>query len=209
MKGLRPFLSVSLSILVAGSAVWATDGPIVKQRVESEIELDLHMIVEDFTPSLIELAAMEDEATAESVRALMSVLGISALDRLHVRTSVNDERGLTSISVTLDPSADGGLLADLWSVPQGEFRFGRYLSEDDVVLVVFAASLVERIRALENLFSRPEVRKIAPMVPAEPLSITGMWGINAEKDILPHLSGEPHEPLRSIPRSNPPCQPLE
>jgi len=194
MKCLQRFLCVSLTLALVALGVWgpaaASAGPIIKQRVESELELDLGMIVEDFTPSLIELAGIEDETAPEKIRALLSVLGISALDRLDLRTSLNDERGLTSVTVTLDPSADGGLLADLFAVPQGEFRFGRYLDDDDVVLVVFAAGLVERIRALENLFSRPEVRELAPMVPSEPLSITAMWGVNVEKDVFPLLTGE-------------------
>jgi hypothetical protein len=194
MKGLQRFhcalLVMALLTLGAWDSVSADAGPIIKMRAESEFEVDLGMIVEDFAPSLIEIAGVEDENAPEAIRALMGVLGVTALDRLNVRSSVNDERNITSLMVTLDPSADGGLLGDLFAVPPGEFGFGRYLEEDEVVLVVFASGLEQRIRALENLFRRPEVRQLAPMVPTDPLGITAMWGIDAEKDILPLLSGE-------------------
>jgi hypothetical protein len=180
----------ALLILGAWGSGAAASGPIVKHRAESEIEIDLAMIVEDFTPLLIELAAVDDETAPDKIPALLALLGVTALDRLEVRTSVNDDRALTSLTLTLDPTADGGLLADLFAIPTSEFRFGRYLREDEAVLVVFAAGLEQRINALAGMFERPEARELAPMVPTDPLSFTAMWGVDARTDILPFLSGE-------------------
>jgi hypothetical protein len=120
----------------------------------------------------------------------MHLLGVGALDRLHVQSSVNERRAVASLAVTLDPAADGGFLGDLLAIPTSRFDFGRYLDEDDAVLVVFVAGIGERIRALEAMFARPELRQLAPMAPTDPLGLTAMWGVDAHKDILPFLSGE-------------------
>jgi hypothetical protein len=181
-------------VVVMACGAWGTvsaaGGPIVKQRTESEIEIDLGMIVDDFVPPLLELAAADDEAAPEQIEALMSLLGVGALDRLHVRSSIDDKRAVASLTVTLDPSADGGFLGDLASIPTSRFGFGRYLDENEPVLVVFVAGIGERIRALEAMFARPELRQLAPMAPTDPLGLTAMWGVDAHADILPHLSGE-------------------
>jgi hypothetical protein len=184
------WLALALLTLAAWGSVSAGGSPILKQRTESEIEIDLGMIVDDFLPPLEALAAVEDETAPEKIRALMGLLGVDALDRLHVHTSVNDERGVSSVTLTLDPSADGGFLADLFSIPTSRFGFGRYLNEDEAVLVVFLAGIGERLEALEAMFARPELRQLAPMAPTDPLSLTAMWGFDARKDILPLLSGE-------------------
>lgn len=184
------WLALALLTLAAWGPVAAGGGPIVKQRAESEIEIDLGMIVDDFLPPLEALAAAEDETAPEKIRALMGLLGLNALDRLHVQSSVNDVSGVSKVTVTLDPSADGGLLGDVFAIPTSRFGFGRYLQEDEAVLVVFAAGIGERIAALEALFAAPELRELAPMAPTDPLSLTAMWGVDARKDILPFLSGE-------------------
>jgi hypothetical protein len=184
------WLALALLTLAAWGSVSASGGPIVKQRTESEIEIDLGMIVDDFVPPLEALAAAEDEDAPEKIRALMGLLGIGALDRLHVKSSVNDERGVSSMTLTLDPSTDGGFMGDLFAIPTSRFGFGRYLNEDEAVLVVYLAGIGERLEAIEALFSRPELRQLAPMAPTDPLSLTAMWGVDARKDILPLLSGE-------------------
>jgi len=194
MKGLLRiscvWLVIALLTLGAWEAVSAAGGPIIKQRAESELEIDLGMIVDDFAPLLAQLAAAEDETAPEKIRALMGLLGLDALDRLHLHSKVDDERVFASMTVTLDPSSDGGLLSDAFSVPTSRFGFGRYLREDETALVVFAAGIGERIGAIEKMFSRPEMRQLVPMAPTDPLSFTAMWGVDMRKDILPFLSGE-------------------
>jgi hypothetical protein len=184
--------SLALAVLLLGA--WgpgeAADGPILEQRAETELELDLGMIVDDFAPALIEMAAVEDESAPEKIRALMALLGLEALDRLHVKSSLDDERGLTRMTVTLDASADGGLLGDLLSIPSGRFAFGRYVHVDEVSLVLCTNGLRERIGAIENLFARPELRQLVPIAPTDPLSLASMWDVDLREDILPHLSGE-------------------
>jgi hypothetical protein len=184
------WLALALLTLAAWGSVSAGAGPIVKQRTESAIEIDLGMIVDDFVPPLEALAAAEDETAPAKIRALMGLLGLNALDRLHIESSVNDERGISSLTVTLDPSADGGFLGDVFAIPTSRFGFGRYLKEDEAILVVYAAGIGERIAAFEAMFARPELRELAPMAPTDPLSLTAMWGVDARKDILPFLSGE-------------------
>jgi hypothetical protein len=184
-------LRVSCGLLVIGFvAVAAAGGPIVKQRAECEMEVDLGMVVDDFLPSLLEIAAAEEESAPEKIEALATALGLEALDRLHINASTNDERSRCSMSVTLDPAVEGGLLADLFAIPQEHFRFGRYIDEDETVMVLYLAGMRARIEALNRLLGRPEIREAAPMIPADPLAITSMWNVDAREEILPFLSGE-------------------
>jgi hypothetical protein len=190
---LRTFCGLmAIALLAFGTAVSiSTAGnPIIKQRSESEVEIDLGMIVEDFMPHIIELMGTEDEAAPEKIRAIMKLLGIEALDRFKASSSINDEWSKGSMSITLDPEIEGGLLADLFAVPPSRFQFGRYLEKEELAMVLFSAGLGERIEAFNKLLGQPEFRELAPMIPSDPLAITGMWGIDARKDILPLLSGE-------------------
>jgi hypothetical protein len=194
MKGLRRIPCLGLVIAALGFGLWepvsASNGPILKQRAESELEVDLGMIVDDFTPILAELAATEDESAPKKIRAFLGLLGLNALDRLKMRSTLDDELAVASMTVTLDPSSDGGLLSDAFAIRPGRFEFGRYLREDEPAVVIFAAGIGERIGALEKMFARPEMRELAPMAPTDPLSLTQMWGVDMRKDILPFLSGE-------------------
>jgi len=183
-------LAIALLAFGAGVSMSEAGNPIIKQRSESEVEIDLGMIVEDFMPHIIELMGAEDPAVAEQARALMNLLGVSALDRFHVTSSINDDWTRCSMSITLDPELEGGLLADLFAVPPSRFQFSRYLEKEELVMVLFSAGLSERIEAFNKLLGQPEFRELAPMIPSDPLAITGMWGIDARKDILPLLSGE-------------------
>jgi hypothetical protein len=188
---MRRMLRISCGLLVICFVALAlAGGPIVKQRAECEMEVDLGMVVEDFLPSLIELAATEDESAPAVIEALVDSLGLKALDRLYIDSELSDERSRSSMGVTLDPSADGGFLGELLAIPQERFRFGRYIDEHETVMVLYLAGLGARIEALNNLLARPEIREVAPMIPADPLAITSMWNVDAREEILSFLSGE-------------------
>lgn len=177
-------------LVICFVAVAAAGGPIVKQRAECEMEVDLGMVVDDFLPSLMEIAAAEDESAPAVIEALANSLGVKALDRLYIDSSANDERVHGKMGVTLDPAVDGGFLGELLTIPQERFRFGRYVDENETVMVLYLAGLGARIEALNNLLARPEIREVAPMIPADPLAITSMWNVDAREEILSFLSGE-------------------
>jgi hypothetical protein len=183
---------IVVTLLVFGAALQTAEAgnPIIKQRSEGEVELDIGMIVEDFMPPLIEMMTMEADMEPEKVQALVNLLGLSALDRFHAKSSINDEWVRASMSITLDPQMEGGLLGDLFAVQPGSFGFGRYLEGQETAMVLYSAGMVERIEAFNKLLGQPEFRELAPMVPSDPLAMTNMWGIDARKDILPLLSGE-------------------
>jgi hypothetical protein len=174
----------------AGQTISTAGNPIIKQKSESEVEIDLGMIVDDFMPPLLELMGMEDEAAPDKAKSLMSLLGVTALDRFHASSSIREGWAKGHMTISLDPEKEGGLLGDLFAVPPSRFRFGRYLDVDEAALVMFSAGMVERIEAINKLLGQPEFREIAPMVPSDPLALTQMWGIDARKQILPLLSGE-------------------
>jgi hypothetical protein len=183
-------LAITLLAFGTGVSIATAGNPIIKQQSESEVEIDLGMIVEDFMPPIIELLGIEDEAAPEKVQAIVDLLGLSALDRFHIKSSINDDWAKTGMSITLDPEIEGGLLGDMFAMQPSKFEFGRYLEGRETAMVLFSAGLAERIEAINKLLGQPQFRELAPMVPSDPLALTQMWGIDARQQILPLLSGE-------------------
>lgn len=175
----------------AWSPARAGGDPIIKMQKEAELEIDLGMIRDDFLPTLLGLAAEEEgEATVEQVRTVLDLVGISALDRLHVSSSIDESGGRLKMAVTLDPAQEGGFLGSLFSVPPGQFKFGRYLRADGTVAVLSLGNLAKGILAVNDFAASPEIRAIAPQIPVDPLGMTSMYGVNAREDVLAYLSGE-------------------
>jgi hypothetical protein len=186
-------LAVLAAFLMPGGALTpalASDHPIVKYEGEAELELNLGMILDDLVPPLIQIIEAEDEIPPGAARTFLDLLGISALDRLNLTSSSDSQRHLTKLTVTLDSSKDGGLLGSLMAVPPGEMRFGQYLRDEDIVLLFSALQVNKRIETLADFLGRPEIRKMAPMIPPDPLAITAPYGIDLRRDILAEMTGE-------------------
>jgi hypothetical protein len=124
------------------------------------------------------------------IRSLLDLVGLPALDRMYMTSKSDDDGFRCAGKVTVDTSGDAGLLGTLLSVPPGEFRFGRHVASDDVVLVISISRVPERILALNDFMARPEIRQLAPMIPSDPLAMTAMWGVDVREDIFTFLTGE-------------------
>ena len=183
-------LVITLLALGTGVSITTAGNPIIKQKSESEAEIDLGMIVEDFMPPIIELLGIEDETAPEKVQAIVDLLGLSALDHFYIKSSIDNDWTSCNMSITLDPAMEGGLLGDLFAVQPSRFEFGRYLEGRETAMVLFSSGLAERIEAINRLLGQPQFRELAPMIPSDPLALTQMWGIDARQQILPLLSGE-------------------
>lgn len=186
-------LAVLASLLMAGGGfgpAMASGNPIVKYEGESELELNLGMIVDDFAPSLIQIMEAEGDMPPGMAQSFLDLTGIAALDRLFLSSTADSERYVSKLTITLDPAVDGGLMGSFMGIPPGEMKFGRYLRDEDIVFLFSMLQVNERVLALTEFLGRPEVRKLAPMIPPDPLAITAPWGVNLREDILPELTGE-------------------
>ena len=109
--------------LAAGGATsaGAADDPILRLDSTTDLEVDLGMIVDDFLPLLLAQAEAEDPEEARKLKAFVGLLGLEALDRLHLHAVSDGEETVTEMAVTLDPGADGGLLASKPYVASGRY----------------------------------------------------------------------------------------
>jgi hypothetical protein len=178
--------------LIPRDSVAATgvESPILVQKSQSEIELDLGMMVRDLLPPLLETMKLEDEAKAAKAQSLIDLIGLGALDRLRM-VSTADERGShTTVTVSVDPTVHGGLLSALLSLPPGEFRFARYVRPEDALLVASFESFAQGAGwALEEL---TELEADGPFRIAPPGADSSFARIAADlqRDVMPLLSGE-------------------
>ncbi len=127
-----------LSCLLAareGFAATGTGSPILVQKSQSELELDLGMMVRDLLPPILETMKLEDEAKAAKAQSLVDLIGVGALHRLRMVSTVDEQGSHATITVTVDPDAPAGLLTRMLAVPPGEFRFARYVRPDDALVV--------------------------------------------------------------------------
>ena len=185
----------ALGLILLGSAVAApvraAEDPIVLFDSRSEMEIDLKMVVEDFLPPMLEIAKAEDPAKAEWMALAADLLGVRSLDRLHVISTLSKTEGLYRSTVTLDPDMEGGLLRTMFAVPDGTFRFGKYLRAEDTALLVSLANFSEGLKALYTMVTGPELAALIPPVFTEDENgRIALFGMNLEEDLFPLLRGE-------------------
>ena len=178
-----------LAVILAGPApAGAADSPILRFDSSSNIEIDLHRVMEDLTPLL--LPPDTGDSTAAAAAALLDLLGVPSLDRLtyDTRTSLQDLEA--HLAVTLDRSRAAGLLGDLADVPPGRFRFGSYLRDGEVAAVFSRPNAAGDLRTLSAFMNRPEVQDLLSKGPVSELTFLTVWHSQIESELLPLLSGE-------------------
>jgi hypothetical protein len=179
-----------VALLAAGTPASADRGPIVRFESQSELELDLAMMVEDLLPVLLGLEEAENEAWPEQAQSILELIGIPALDRLHVRSSTSARESRSRITLTLDPEAEGGFLAALSQVPPGRFRFGEYLDAGEAAAVVSFQNFSQGLKTLVELVAEAEIQELAPYVSMGADGTVSAWGVNLHQEVFPHLQGE-------------------
>ena len=180
--------AVLVAILSGPAPAGAADSPILRFDSSSNIEIDLHRVVEDLTPLLVPPDLGDSTATAAA--AFLDLLGIPSLDRLtyDTRTSLQDLEA--HLAVTLDRSRTTGLLGALADVPPGRFRFGSYLRGDEVAAVFSRPNGAGDLRTLSAFMNRPDVQDLLSKGPVAELTFLTLWHSQIESQILPLLSGE-------------------
>jgi len=189
----RLFTILIVAILCIGGgspAAFATSDPILQLESESKIELDLKMMIDDLLPLALEAAAVESEDQAVWFQVVVDLINVRALDRLYLESKLNKQEGRTRASISLLPEETEGLLPALFSISPGEFRFGSYLAEEDVTMLVSLPNFAGFLSVLLDLLATPQYRDMIPFLAADENGELDIFGIKPRQDLLPLLSGE-------------------
>jgi len=194
MKSMRRFfVSFTVAILVSvgsGSHVFATNDPIISLESESKIEIDLKMVVDDLLPLIQEAAAAESEEKAAWFQMVVDLVGIHALDRLYAESSVNKKGGRTRATISLVQGAEDGLLPAMFSMSPGEYRFGSYVADEDVMLLVSLTNFSAFLEILLDFIVSSQIHETIPQITVDENGEVDLFGIKPKQDILPLLAGE-------------------
>jgi hypothetical protein len=195
IMGVRATFSGLLLICVVvcwGAVVSAepVPNPVLKFKSQADVELDLGIMVEDLLPSLLEAMAQGEEGDEEMARFYIDLLGIKALDRLHMESQAEEKYASSVVTLTLDNDQDGGLLAEFFAIPQGKSGFAEYVNRDDVVLYSTVHNLKGHLKLLLDLPRRPEFADMAGDMPLDGNGDLALPGFVPRTDLLPLLSGE-------------------
>jgi hypothetical protein len=182
-----------MALAIAGGVVGATaaaaaDSPILRFDSSSNVEIDLHRVVEDLTPLLV-MPDLGDSAKAAHT-AILDLLGVPSLDRLRYQTRSSLKEIEGHLTVTLDRSRPAGFLGALADVPPGRFTFGRYLRDGDAAVILSRPNAAGDLEALTTFANRPEIQDLLSRGSAQDLTFLTLWRSQIEPEILPLLSGE-------------------
>lgn len=183
----RAALASLLIAVLIPSLVLAGDNPIIRMEGQSEMEVDLGMIVDDFLPILLGLDEAGEAGWEEQVKQVIGLTGIRSLDRMTVRSTVTARSSESRITITLDPD-EQGFLPTLAAVPAGQFRFGRYLDPEGTLAVVSLQNFAEGLKALAGLVADAGIPN-AP-VARTPEGDIAVGGFNLSRELFPHIRGE-------------------
>ncbi len=164
--------------------------PIPRVDGTYDVELDLGVMVDDMLPLLIEAMEMEGDEDVEALRFLVDLLGVEVLDRLHVECRQKKDEAYGKVTLTLDTDEGGGLLGDLFAIPAGECRFGKYVSQDELIAVSVMHNLPAFLEIVLDLVARPEMREMMGDVPVNADGEIALGDFVPRRDLLPLLSGE-------------------
>ena len=112
------------------------------------------------------------------------------LDRLHLETRTKKGEAFSRLTLTLDPDRDGGLLAEMFAIPQGECRFAEYVKQDDLVIFMTVQNFAGHLELILDQLAKPEFAEMMEGLPLDENGDLAMPGFNPRKDLLPLLSGE-------------------
>jgi hypothetical protein len=185
--------------------------PVLQTESNSYFELDLGMVVHDLLgvyldalresepgggePGGAESGGAEFERLspaerADRIEALAGAIGLSALERLRVESKTAIDRESTRITLTTDPREDAGLIGSLLAIPPARARFGRYLSEDDVAILVSLPTWAPSFAAGVEFLDRPEVDMLFPETKGQAGTNSLLASLHLKEELLPFLSGE-------------------
>ncbi len=191
-------------LLLSGSSAWAEapSDPVIKFDNKSDIELDLAVMTEDLVPLLIEAMEADGDDDVEEVKMLVDMFGLMALDKLHLESESTKKGGTSKVVLTLDTDEDTGLLGELFSIPQGECGFAKYLDKDELTLAVSIQNFAGHLDLLFDLLGRPEFAELTAEMPFNADGELEINGFNPQRQLLPLLSGELDIVLGDLPESD-------
>ncbi|MCP4291475.1 MAG: hypothetical protein GY780_06540 [bacterium] len=164
--------------------------PIIKMDIESEVEVDLGMIVEETTPLLIQALAEEDEEAAGYFAFLMEILGFDALDKLHMESKESKDKSTAKVLLTLDPEREESLLARFYGIPNGKSKFGKYVSKDELVMYMAIHNFPAYLNVVLDMLAMPELSDFTGELPLDDEGNLFIGDFIPRTDLLPLLSGE-------------------
>ena len=164
--------------------------PILKFEGQSEIELDLGIMVDDLLPQLLATLEADREEDVQALRLLIDLMGLESLDRLHMVSDTKKDESFGRITLTLDKDAEGGLLADLLAVPDKKCDFAKYVTHDELVAFQTIHNFAGHLALLLDLPKRPELAEMTAEIPRNEDGDIALPGFVPRTDLLPLLSGE-------------------
>jgi hypothetical protein len=181
--------------------------PILTFETESEIELDLAMMVDDVLPLLMDAAAVEGEENAASMQMVLDLVGVEALDRLRLKVRAREDHGRSEFTLTLGPEAADAFLPRLLAIEDRESRFARHLDRDQVVTCSVLHDLRAHLDLVLDMLARPDVTAMLGDMMVDVSGEFTIQGITPRTDLLPLLDGEltvitldaPAEPSQTAP----------
>ncbi len=166
----------------------AADSPFLRYDSSSNIEIDLHRIVDDLAPLV--LAGAGDDSASGRIRDLMDLTGLPALDRLSAESRSSLQDMDATVTVSLDRGRPAGLLGALADVPTGRFTFGRYLREGEAAVIFSRQNAAGDLRALGTWLERPETQGALSSASPKTLAGLSLWESHLAPQLLPDLRGE-------------------
>ena len=164
--------------------------PIIHMESESKIELDLGMVVDDLLPRLMTILEEEDPEEAETIRFILDLVGLEALQTLKIESKEAKDRSKTKLRLSLDPDQEESLLYQLYTTPNSKCRFAGNLDRDQLAMFFTMHNFSHFLDVFFEFIKRDE---IAPLLGDMPVNAAGdldLDGFVPRTDLLPLLSGE-------------------
>ena len=71
------------------------------------------------------------------------------------------------LTLTLDQDRDGGLLAEMFAIPQGECRFAEYVKQDDLVIFMTVQNFAGHLELILDQLAKPEFAEMMEGLPLD------------------------------------------
>jgi hypothetical protein len=212
------FLAATGAVIASEPAPAAVD-PVRVFEVQSRLELDMALLVDDLLPLVLDAMRAGAEYTeegptgaaarADQAARTLDVLGVHALDRLRIDSEMKADREHTRATLTFVPGADAGVIGALANVAPAEARFGGYLDADEIDLLISVPPFAKNVEALLDQLARPGVQDMLPELPFDADGEIDLSGMSLRHDLLPLLAGEMHllvlnSPVGAAPAAVPP-----
>jgi len=183
-------LAAAWIVALMPGPVHAAGDPVIRFQSESDLELDLGMIVDDLLPVFLESEQAGNPAWSGQAGNLVQILGLDALDRARIHSSQSMRGGETRATITLEPGVTDGIIPTLAGTPPGNFAFGKYLDPEGTVAVISMENFAAGFQRLAGLLADTGLPGAARGLTRNADGSLSLMGMNLQEDLFPYLEGE-------------------